>query len=214
MYNIFKQNQFDNNLSPNPIYFQSKSHLDNRGSFFVGYNNEQLNKCLKQQSKDIEDFNIIQQNTSISKKYVFRGFHYQYINPQAKLVNCITGCVIDFIIDIRSNSKTKGKLVGYYLNDPTMYLYVPIGFSHGFVSLQNNTMFQYLVSDVWNKQGEAGIHASYLLDKDIPLFDKDIVGNIKIVEHVFNKMILSDKDNKQISFQDFLNNEENNDIFK
>ena len=125
---------------------------DDRGYFFESYNKEFFQK------NGIKD-EFLQDNQSLSQKGVLRGLHFQ--NPphaQAKLVRVITGSVLDVAVDIRKNSPTYGKHVAEVLSEKnkTMML-VPEGFAHGFLVLEDNTIFSYKCSRVYNKESEEGI---------------------------------------------------------
>lgn len=140
------------------VLFTSPLISDDRGYFTVGFNRDSIKKVLTKLTEDeLEDF-VYQYNMSLSAKNVVRGLHYQIKNTQAKLVSCIQGSVIDIIVDLRKSSKNFKKAYSIYLNSPNMYLYVPKGFAHGFISLEDNTIFSYIVDDKWNKNGERGVN--------------------------------------------------------
>lgn len=127
---------------------------DNRGFFTRVFCEEQFKKF------DLEH-NFVQSNMSYNfKKYTLRGMHYQ-INPyeEVKLVRCIQGSIYDVIIDLRRNSSTYKKWVGMYLshNNGTM-IYVPKGFAHGYMALEDQTEVLYWVSEFYTKVAERGIH--------------------------------------------------------
>lgn len=97
----------------------------------------------------------VQDNLSNSSKNVVRGLHYQLGRPQAKLVRVLRGAVIDYAVDLRRSSPTFGKHVAIELSEGDgRALLVPIGFAHGFVSLADNTVMMYKVSDVHHPAGE------------------------------------------------------------
>lgn len=104
--------------------------------------------------------NFVQDNHSLSlKKGVLRGLHFQ--KPpytQAKLVRVTHGKVYDVIVDLRKNSETFGKWEGFELSaDNFEILYVPKGFAHGFITIEDNTEFQYKCDEYYNKESEGGI---------------------------------------------------------
>jgi dTDP-4-dehydrorhamnose 3,5-epimerase len=104
--------------------------------------------------------NFIQDNHSLSvQKGVFRGLHFQ--NPpftQAKLARVTRGSVFDVIVDLRKDSETFGKWEGFELSsDNFQMLFVPKGFAHGFITLEDNTEFQYKCDEYYNKESEGGI---------------------------------------------------------
>ena len=100
----------------------------------------------------------MQDNQSLSQKGVLRGLHFQ--NPpcaQGKLVRVIQGSVLDVAVDIRANSPNYGQHVSVLLSgeNNTMF-WIPPGFAHGFVTLEDNTIFSYKCTGVYNKKSEIG----------------------------------------------------------
>lgn len=118
-------------------------------------------------------------NRSCSVKGTIRGLHFQK-NPfaQTKVVSCVNGAVLDVVVDIRSDSTTYGEWTSVLLTPENgRQLFVPRGFAHGFVALEDNTIFEYLVDNVYNKESEAGIIWN---DPDIDIdwqFDKYNIEN-------------------------------------
>ena len=120
--------------------------------------------------KDLDDIGlefdgVVQCNRSKSSKGVVRGLHFQK-NPkcQTKLVEVIQGAAIDVVVDIREGSPTYGKHTAVLLKpynsldkESGRQLYVPRGFAHGFVSLEDDTIFQYLVDNDYVPDMEGGI---------------------------------------------------------
>lgn len=125
---------------------------DERGYFFESYNAERY-----KQFGIPEKF--LQDNQSFSAKGVLRGLHFQ--NPpfeQGKLVRVIQGSVLDVIVDIRKKSSTYGHHLSVKLDGiDNKMLWIPPGFAHGFVSLEENTIFVYKCTNVYNKASEGGI---------------------------------------------------------
>ena len=127
-------------------------HYDYRGYFHVTHNSEEF--------KDkVGDYNFVQENESMSHEGVLRGLHYQYGKySQAKLVRVIQGSVVDVVVDIRVTSPTFGKHLMVELDDvDKCQLMIPRGFAHGFLTLENNTIFSYKVDNVYNPSYESGI---------------------------------------------------------
>ncbi len=123
---------------------------DERGYFTETYRKE-----------DFQDLNIVQVNESFSRKNAVRGLHFQWNPYQGKLVRCIKGHMIDFALDIRPDSKTFGKIVGYEmktdLDQPQSdWIWVPPGFAHGVVFLED-TLMEYFCSGEWSPGNEASI---------------------------------------------------------
>lgn len=124
-------------------------YKDERGYFFELYNKNTF--C----SFGITD-EFVQDNQSLSAKNVLRGLHFQ--NPpfaQAKLVSVTQGKALDVAVDIRKNSSTYGKHFSILLSSEVKnMLYIPKGFAHGFLTLENDTIFSYKCSQVYNKEAE------------------------------------------------------------
>lgn len=116
-------------------------------------------------AKNILGFNSrwVQMNHSFSKqKGTFRGMHYQN-SPfmETKLVRCISGSIIDYVIDIRKESKTFLKTYNVELNSRNKkMLLIPKGFAHGFFTLEDNTELVYLHDQFYNPSYESGIRYS------------------------------------------------------
>lgn len=102
---------------------------------------------------------VVQANRSMSAKGVVRGLHFQK-DPkcQAKIVEVINGAAIDVVVDMREDSTSYGKSFKILLTkDNNRQLFVPKGFAHGFVSLEDNTIFQYLIDNDYAPELEGGI---------------------------------------------------------
>jgi len=156
---------------------------DSRGYFYESYN-----------KKIFESFGIrdefVQDNQSLSQKNVLRGLHFQ--NPpyaQAKLVRVIAGAVLDVVVDIRKKSSTYGKHFACKLSEfnKTM-LYIPHGFAHGFLVLEDNTIFFYKCSNVYDKESEDAILWN----------DTDLA-----IDWGIKNPVLSEKDRVAKKFRDF-----------
>lgn len=157
---------------------------DNRGYFFEAYNQNVFKNI------GIED-DFLQDNQSLSKsKNVVRGLHFQAPPyAQAKLVRAVTGAVLDVVVDIRKSSPTYGKSYSIELTEKNkLFLYIPIGFAHGFATLEPNTLFNYKCSNVYNKPSEGCILWN----------DPDLA-----IEWGVDQPILSEKDQLGVSFLDF-----------
>jgi len=103
---------------------------------------------------------IVQANMSASKKKgTLRGMHYQLApHAETKLIRCTKGSLFDVIIDIRPESPTYKQWFGTELTaDNYKMVYVPEGFAHGFVTLEDNTEAVYLVTAAYNKESERAI---------------------------------------------------------
>ncbi|MFH0894572.1 MAG: dTDP-4-dehydrorhamnose 3,5-epimerase [Bacteroidota bacterium] len=134
------------------VLIQPRIFEDDRGYFFESFNKDEM-----KQNGIIEEF--VQDNQSCSKKNVLRGLHYQVPpHAQGKLVRVITGSVLDVAVDIRKNSPFFGKYYSIILDDKEKkMLYIPPGFAHGFVSLEDNTVFSYKCTALYHPASERTI---------------------------------------------------------
>ena len=158
---------------------------DKRGYFIESFNKETFNHTLNL------DINFVQDNESQSSKGVLRGLHYQTgEHAQAKLVRVVKGRVLDVVVDIRKGSKTFGDHFSIELNSENKtQLYVPRGFAHGFIVLEDETIFSYKCDNLYNKASEAGIIYN----------DEDLNINWELSE---NDFIISEKDAVLPKFKD------------
>ena len=149
---------------------------DNRGWFCETYNAERYRNA------GIENV-FVQDNESFSSKGVVRGLHWQAApHTQAKLVRVIKGAVWDVAVDIRNGSPTFGKHVAVTLSgENRKQLYIPRGFAHGFIVLEDDTLFSYKCDNLYCPTAERGMR-----------FDDPALG-IKWPE-VVSTVVLSDKD--------------------
>lgn len=124
---------------------------DNRGFFMETYHYEEFSKAGL-------DMVFIQDNHSKSKKSVLRGLHFQKKHPQGKLVKVVKGAVYDVAVDLRKGSTTFGKWAGVELTeDNKKMFYVPKGFAHGFITLEDGTEFLYKCTDYYHPEDEGGL---------------------------------------------------------
>ena len=124
---------------------------DRRGMFRETYN-----------KKEFEELGIpemfVQDNHSRSKKGTLRGLHYQVRKPQAKLITVTRGSVFDVAVDLRKGSDTFGKWFGAVLSqENALEIFIPEGFAHGFIALEDNTHFLYKATNYYNKDSEEAI---------------------------------------------------------
>lgn len=126
---------------------------DDRGYFFESYNAE----VFKAAGLEVD---FMQDNESRSGKGVLRGMHFQ--EPpfeQGKLIRVARGAVMDVSVDIRKDSPTYGKWAAFELSEQNKrMLWIPPGFAHGFVTLEDDTIFIYKCTKVYNKESENSIH--------------------------------------------------------
>jgi len=101
---------------------------------------------------------FVQDNHSKSKKGVLRGLHFQTQHAQGKLVRVIRGSVWDVAVDLRKESPTFGRWEGILLSaENKKMFYVPEGFAHGFLTLEDETEFIYKCTDYYHPEYDAGI---------------------------------------------------------
>lgn len=137
---------------PDVILIEPRVFEDSRGFFYESYRED----AFVQNGITTK---FVQDNHSRSTKGVLRGLHFQ-IPPkvQAKLVRVVRGEVFDVAMDIRKDSKTFGKYVGEILSEKNKkMMYIPPGFAHGYLTLQDDTEFLYKCSDFYSPQHERGI---------------------------------------------------------
>jgi dTDP-4-dehydrorhamnose 3,5-epimerase len=166
---------------------EPKVWKDDRGYFFESYNKQSFDDAGI-------NVNFVQDNQSLSQKGTLRGLHAQ-ANPyaQGKLVRVIQGKVLDIAVDIRKGSKTYGQYEAVELSgDNNRMLWIPPGFLHGFVTLEDNTIFAYKVSGLYNKSSEFGVIWN----------DPDLNINWEIAT---DQVILSEKDKTLPLFKDLDN---------
>jgi dTDP-4-dehydrorhamnose 3,5-epimerase len=167
------------------IICEPKVHGDDRGYFVETFRADKLEEFLGYK------INFCQDNESKSSRGVLRGLHYQ-LSPdaQTKLVRVIKGKVLDVAVDIRKNSPTFGKYVAVELSgENKRQLLVPRGFAHGFVVLEDDTVFAYKVDNYYSPQNDRGIAFD----------DEDININWSIPQDELN---LSAKDKVQPKLKD------------
>ena len=159
---------------------------DERGYFLESFNH------LKFQKSTGLSVQFVQDNLSKSNKGVLRGLHFQIEEyEQAKLVWVIKGSVLDVCVDLRQNSETFGHYFSIILDDRShKQLFIPKGFAHGFLTLEDETIFAYKCDNFYHKPSERGIvynDKTLNIDWDFP-------------EH---QIILSEKDAQLPTFENF-----------
>ena len=161
---------------PGLLVIQPQVFYDSRGYFFESYNKEKLKKL-----GFTADF--VQDNQSLSSKGALRGMHFQ--NPpfdQGKLVSVVRGAALDVVVDIRKQSPFFGKYFSIRLDEQNKTLFwIPPGFAHGFLTLEDNTLFVYKCTRVYNKDSEGSV-----------LWNDPSIG----IEWNVENPIISDKDRK------------------
>ncbi|MGQ9373160.1 dTDP-4-dehydrorhamnose 3,5-epimerase [Acinetobacter tandoii] len=162
---------------------------DDRGWFMESFNQQQFAQALEKLQQAVPTF--VQDNHSLSQKGVLRGLHYQNAPyGQGKLVRVVQGRAWDVAVDIRPDSATYGQWVGVELSaeNKTMF-WIPEGFAHGFLALEDNTQFLYKTTNYYNKESEGAIiWNDPTLAIEWPLYE---------IENV----LVSDKDNQANLFK-------------
>ncbi|MGL4861784.1 MAG: dTDP-4-dehydrorhamnose 3,5-epimerase [Cetobacterium sp.] len=163
---------------------------DNRGFFMESYSKKDFSEI----GMDVE---FVQDNHSKSKKGVLRGLHFQTQHVQGKLVRVTAGSVLDVAVDLRKDSPTFGKhyLVELTADNKKMF-YIPPGFAHGFLTLEDNTEFQYKCTDYYAPEFDSGVLWN---DSDI-----GIDWNFEKYELSTEEILLSDKDRQQQTLKEFV----------
>lgn len=159
---------------------------DERG-FFV----ETFNKERYEEVGVVDEF--VQDNLSSSQKGVLRGLHFQK-DPfaQGKLVSVIQGRVLDVAVDIRKDSPTFGEYVSVELSgENKKQFWIPRGFAHGFVALEDDTIFSYKCTNLYNPQSEGSILWN----------DEKLAIDWKLKENGIEKPIVSEKDQGAARFE-------------
>ncbi|MDB5737284.1 MAG: dTDP-4-dehydrorhamnose 3,5-epimerase [Sphingomonas bacterium] len=122
---------------PGPMIIEPQVFGDERGFFLESWNADRFAAVGL-------DLTFVQDNHSRSAKGVLRGLHFQNPNPQGKLVRVVAGAVWDVAVDLRRSSPHFGKWAGVELSATNKRMFwVPPGFAHGFLSLEDNTDFLY-----------------------------------------------------------------------
>lgn len=159
------------------VVIDAEPFVDDRGHFFRTY-------CKNEFEGMGHTKEFVQINHSVNKyKGTFRGFHYQ--NPpfkEIKVVRCISGSVLDVVIDIRKNSKTFLESFQLEISEENRkMIYIPEGFAHGFITLEDNSQLIYFHSEFYNPKFEKGLRF------DDPRLD---------IELPFDPNSISEKDKK------------------
>lgn len=158
---------------------------DERGFFVETYNEERY----KESGVNVD---FVQDNLSKSGKGVLRGLHIQKESyGQGKLVQVITGSVLDVAVDARSNSSTYGQWESVVLSDENKkQFWISAGFLHGFVALEDNTIFNYKCTNLYNPESEVCVSWD----------DKDLAVDWQLEKYNINQPNISEKDQQGVSF--------------
>ena len=165
------------------LVIQPKVFGDERGYFFESFRDDVLNNHGVS-SKFVQD------NQSKSNKGILRGLHFQKApHAQGKLVRVVKGSVLDIALDIRTNSPTYGHHFSIELNEVNKTIfYIPPGFAHGFLTLEDNTLFSYKCTNYYNLKSEGSV-----------LWNSESLN----IDWGIENPILSEKDKTAPNFTDF-----------
>jgi len=171
--------KFTNAPIPGIIIIEPKVFSDDRGFFMEFFNRDAFSEPGFKEP-------LLQLNHSRSKKGVVRGLHYQiHPFPMGKLVKCVSGRIFDVGVDIRKGSPHFGKWYGEILSGENhKMLYLPPGFAHGFLSLEDNTEVIYACTGAYSAENERAI-----------LWNDPAIGIKWPIEQV-GKVIVSERDQK------------------
>ena len=172
---------------PDLLLIEPKVWKDNRGYFYESFSA----KAFEQAGVDI---NFVQDNQSYSNRGILRGLHAQKAPfAQGKLVRVIQGSVLDVAVDARIGSPTYGQHYSVVLSGENhLQLWIPPGFLHGFLTLEDQTIFTYKVTAYYEKDAEVGVIWN---DPDLNIDWNEAIAP--------EELILSDKDLILPSFKDF-----------
>jgi len=162
-----------------------KVFTDDRGYFFESFNKDKFKELTG------SGLDFVQDNQSKSNRGTLRGLHYQSEpHQQGKLVRVVSGAVLDVVVDIRRDSPTYGKHISEVLTsfDNNM-IWLPHGMAHGFVSLEDHTIFSYKCTDYYHPDCERCI-----IWND-PYLD---------IDWGFDNPLISEKDNKGMLFSSLI----------
>ncbi len=136
---------------PGCMVIEPQVHGDSRGYFYESFNAGKF----RQAGLDLQ---FVQSNVSRSAHGVLRGLHYQYPNPQGKLVSVLEGEVYDVAVDIRVGSPNFGRWAAAILTaENKRHFWIPEGFAHGFAVLSENAIFCYQCTALYDRAADAGI---------------------------------------------------------
>jgi dTDP-4-dehydrorhamnose 3,5-epimerase len=164
------------------LIIETERYFDNRGYFCETYNTFLLQTIGHE---------FVQDNESCSKLHVVRGLHFQKPpHEQGKLVRVVTGRVLDVVLDLRKKSNNFAKHICVELSaENNKQLWIPPGFAHGFLALEDDTKLVYKCTQYYNKESEATILWN---DKDLK------------IDWTIQNPIVSEKDSIAPAFSDFV----------
>lgn len=172
------------------VVIEPKIYSDERGFFYEFFNKQQLLKYGI-------DEEFVQGNHSKSGFGVLRGLHFQKQQAQGKLIRVLKGEILDVVVDLRKDSETFGKYFKIVLSENNRkILFVPKGFAHGFLTLQNDTEIEYLCTDFYAPAFDSGVLWN---DKDLNIDWELEKYGLKV-----KGLIISEKDKNQSTLKEFI----------
>jgi dTDP-4-dehydrorhamnose 3,5-epimerase len=136
---------------PGCVVLEPQVFGDERGFFYESFNRDKLAAIGLPSG-------FVQGNVSRSVRGVLRGLHYQWPKPQGKLVSVLEGEVWDVAVDVRRGSPTFGQWTAVVLDaENKRHFWIPEGFAHGFVTLSDTALFNYVCTDTYDSDADAGI---------------------------------------------------------
>lgn len=152
---------------------------DERGKYIKLFSKEEL-KTLGIENEFVDD------NYLISKKGSIRGLHCQIKNPEAKLLSCIEGKILDIVVDLRETSETYKQFFTFELDSKeNKILYIPEGFAHGFLSLEDSKVI-YKSSNYYFAEDQCGIS----------IFSEKLKINEILKRYKIEEILITEKDKK------------------
>lgn len=169
------------------VIIEPRIFEDARGYFFESFRQDVF-------MKEVGNARFVQENESCSSKYVVRGLHYQ--NPpysQAKLVRCVRGRIISLALDLREGSATYGECLQTELSETNkLFEFIPHGFAHGFISLEDNSVVQYKCDNYYKKEEMFGVNVlDPVLKINIPFGKNQAIVSESDQQRPFFKEIVS-----------------------
>jgi len=165
------------------LLFELDCFKDHRGIFFEMMRTSWIEQYIGKVS-------FVQDNISISRKNVVRGLHFQEPpHEQGKLITCLSGKIIDVAVDLRKKSPYYGKFLMIEMSSEVpSCLWIPPGFAHGFLALEDNTIVHYKCTAYYNKESERCI-----------IWNDPTLG----IPWMVSNPLLSDKDKNGIYFDEY-----------
>ncbi len=135
------------------LILETRKFHDDRGYFFESFNLQKFQEAVQ------SPVDFVQDNISFSNKNVLRGMHFQAPPySQGKLVSVIKGSVLDVVIDLRKDSPTYGMYESVVLSaENGLQFWIPEGFAHGFLALEDETIFSYKCTRFYHPQSEKSL---------------------------------------------------------